>query len=59
MGMKHIVVGHTSMKTVLSHFDGLIYSVDSSMKKGKYEEILIWENNKFFRDTLDRKRIKI
>ncbi|AXT53272.1 metallophosphoesterase [Aquimarina sp. BL5] len=59
IGMKHIVVGHTSMKRVLSHFDGLIYSVDSNLKKGEYGEILIWENNKFYRGTLDGKRIEI
>ncbi|WP_282080288.1 metallophosphoesterase [Aquimarina algiphila] len=59
MGMKHIVVGHTSMKRVLSHFDGLIYSVDSSMKKGKYAELLIWEDDQFFRGTLTGELTKI
>lgn len=52
MGMKHIVVGHTSMEEVTSHYDGLIYSVDSSMKKGENAEILIWEDNTFFKSTL-------
>ncbi len=52
LNKKHIVVGHTSMKKVKSHFDGLIFSVDSSIKKGEYGEILIWENDQFFRGTL-------
>lgn len=52
MEMKTIVVGHTSMKRVMSHFDGLIYSVDSSIKKGEYGEILFWEKGQFLRGTL-------
>ena len=59
MGIKHIVVGHTSMKKVLSHFGGLIYSVDSSMKNGKYAEILIWENDNFFRGDLKGYLVRI
>ncbi len=57
--MKHIVVGHTSMKQVLSHFDGLIYSVDSSMKNGKYAEMLFWDNGTFYRGDLQGNRIKL
>ncbi len=59
MGMKHIVVGHTSFEKVLSHFDGLIYSVDSSMKKGKYAEVLFWENGIFYRGDLKGKRTNL
>lgn len=57
LNKKHIVVGHTSMKEVRSHFDGLIFSVDSSIKKGEYGEILIWENDHFFRGTLSGEKI--
>ncbi|MEP0350680.1 MAG: metallophosphoesterase [Reichenbachiella sp.] len=57
MQVKNIVVGHTSMESVMSHYDGLIYSVDSSIKKGKYGEILFWENGRFFKGQLDGNRI--
>lgn len=53
MGMKHIVVGHTSMDQVMLHYDGLIYSVDSSIKKGEKGEILFWEDGIFYRGQLD------
>lgn len=52
MGVSAVVVGHTSYKEVRQHFDGLIYSVDSSIKNGKYGEILMWEAGEFFRGTL-------
>lgn len=52
MNVSAIVVGHTSYDSVLQHYDGRIYSVDSSIKKGEYGEILIWEKNEFFRGTL-------
>ncbi len=59
MEVKHIVVGHTSMEEVMSHFDGLIFSVDSSIKNGESGEILIWENNRFFRGTILGKRMEL
>lgn len=57
LNKKHIVVGHTSMHEVLSHFDGLIYSVDSSMKHGESAEILMWEDGSFFKGTLSGLKI--
>ncbi|MEP1094085.1 MAG: metallophosphoesterase [Cyclobacteriaceae bacterium] len=52
MDLNAIVVGHTSYDQVLKHYDGLIYSVDSSIKKGQYGELLIWQGEEFFRGTL-------
>jgi len=49
---EHIVVGHCSNKEVVSLYDHKIFGVDSSIKKGKYGEILIIKNNKFYRKTL-------
>ncbi|TRX59560.1 metallophosphoesterase [Fulvivirga sp. M361] len=57
LNKKHIVVGHTSMKKVKSHFDGTIFSVDSSIKKGEKGEILIWENDQFYRGLLSGERV--
>lgn len=54
----HIIVGHCSNDEVVSLFDNKIFGVDSSIKKGKYGEILFIKNNKYFRGTLDGKKIK-
>ena len=51
----HIVVGHTSNKEVVQLYDNKIIGVDSSIKKGKYGELLIIKNKRFFRRTLDGK----
>ena len=47
----HIVVGHTSQDQVVQLFDNKIFGVDSSIKRGKSGELLIINNNKFFRGT--------
>lgn len=48
-----IVVGHTSQKKIETLFNGKIYAIDSSIKRGAYGEILFIEKNKVFRGTLD------
>lgn len=55
---KHIVVGHCSNKEVVQLFDHKIYGVDSSLKKGKYGELLLIKKNKYLRKTLQGKRKK-
>ncbi len=54
---KHIVVGHCSNETVVSLFDNKIFGVDSSIKKGRYGEVLFLLGNEFFRGTKDGKKI--
>jgi len=54
----HIVVGHCSNETVVELYDGKIYGVDSSIKLGKYGELLFIENNKYYRGTKDGKRLE-
>ena len=49
----HIVVGHTSNKKVVQFYDNKIIGIDSSIKKGKYGELLIIKNKRFFRRTLE------
>ena len=53
---EHIIVGHCSNEEVVQLFDGKIYGVDSSIKKGKYGEILFIENNQYSRGMLDGQR---
>jgi hypothetical protein len=52
---EHIVVGHCSNEEVVSLFGNKIFGVDSSIKNGKYGEILIIRNNKYVRKTLNGK----
>ena len=54
---KHIVVGHCSNETVVELYDGKVYGVDSSIKKGEYGELLLIENKKYYRGTKDGERI--
>jgi hypothetical protein len=50
---KHIIVGHTSQEEVVKMYDGRIYAVDTSLKRGVYGEILIIEDGVFKRFTLE------
>jgi len=43
----HIVVGHTSMESIVSLFEDKIIFIDSSIKFGKKGEILFWEEGLF------------
>lgn len=52
-GADQIVVGHTSMDDVYSHHDGLVYSVDSSIKKGKSGAVLHFIDGRYLRSGLD------
>ncbi|MFK7982265.1 MAG: metallophosphoesterase [Saprospiraceae bacterium] len=54
---KHIVVGHCSNETVVELYDGKVYGVDSSIKKGEYGELLLIEDKKYYRGTKDGERI--
>jgi len=54
---KHIVVGHCSNETVVELYDGKVYGVDSSIKLGKYGELLLIEDKKYYRGTKDGERI--
>lgn len=54
---KHIVVGHCSNETVVELYDGKVYGVDSSIKLGKYGELLLIEGKKYYRGTKSGERI--
>jgi hypothetical protein len=55
----HIVVGHTSNNEVVQLYNNKVFGVDSSIKKGKYGEVLIIENKRFFRGTLNGELIEL
>ena len=60
--VKHLVVGHTSQQQIETRYQGRVIAIDSSIKRGKYGEILIIEkpgsNNesKMWRGTLTGER---
>lgn len=55
----HLVVGHTSQKQVETRYQGRVIAIDSSIKKGKYGEILLVEGKAMWRGTLSGKRIPL
>lgn len=57
--IKHIIVGHTSMKTVQSHHQGRVIAIDSSIKRGQYGELLLIKGKKMWRATLEGKKIRL
>ncbi|SED17442.1 Calcineurin-like phosphoesterase [Tenacibaculum sp. MAR_2009_124] len=55
----HIVVGHCSNKEVVQLYNHKIFGVDSSIKRGKYGEVLFIKNGKkFSKGTLKGKKKK-
>ncbi|GAB2927871.1 metallophosphoesterase [Rheinheimera gaetbuli] len=57
LNVRRIVVGHTSMDGVYSHFDGRVISVDSNIKLGKSGEILLWQAGALWRGTLSGQQL--
>lgn len=58
-GIKHIVVGHTSQTHIQSRYDGKVIAIDSSIKNGKYGEILLIEKNSMIRGTQKGNKLPI
>lgn len=56
--VKHLVVGHTSQQQIETRYQGRVIAIDSSIKRGKYGEILLiekannGEGNKMWRGSL-------
>jgi len=55
--VKHIIVGHTSQKHIETRFEGKVIAIDSSMKKGKYGEILFIEKDQKWRGSLSGEKL--
>ena len=49
---EHIIVGHSSNHEVVQLYNNKIFGVDSSIKMGKYGELLIIANNEYYRGVL-------
>ena len=56
---KKIIVGHTSMPQIISLHDNKIFLIDSSIKFGNSGEILMYENDSFYRGLLSGEKILI
>ena len=54
---KHMIVGHCSNKEVVQLFNHKVYGVDSSLKNGKYGELLLIKRRRYQRRTLQGKRV--
>lgn len=54
----HIVVGHCSHNEIVQLYNNKVFGVDSSIKKGKYGEVLFITKRGFFKGTLNGKLIK-
>ena len=53
LNSKHIVVGHSSNEEIVGLYNNKIFGVDSSIKLGKYGELLFVINDRFYRGKLD------
>ncbi len=51
--VNHIVVGHSSMPEIISKFKNRLFLIDCSIKLGESGELLIWEDDNFFRGKMD------
>ncbi|HEX7991599.1 MAG TPA: metallophosphoesterase [Stenotrophomonas sp.] len=59
LGLKRIVVGHTSMPHVSSFHGDRIIAIDSSIKNGENGELLFIEDGKLSRGLLDGSRVSL
>lgn len=57
LNVSRIVVGHTSMEGVFSHFNGRVISVDSNIKRGKSGELFLWNKGNLSRGTLSGEQL--
>lgn len=57
--VNHVIVGHTSHEAILPLFNNRIIGVDSSIKFGKSGEILIREQDQFYRGSIFGERSKL
>lgn len=51
-GVKRIVVGHTTLSGVFSHYDGRVINTDTDIQTGAGGELFIWTDGKLARGTM-------
>ena len=57
--VKRVVVGHTTMSGVFSHYDGRVISVDTAIQKGIGGELLIWNEGQLARGSFQGARMPV
>ncbi|NQZ83002.1 MAG: metallophosphoesterase [Colwellia sp.] len=57
--VEHLIVGHTSQKQVETRHQGRVIAIDSSIKDGKYGEILLIDGNKKWRGSLSGEKLAL
>lgn len=57
--VNHVIVGHTSLINIISIYNRKILGVDSNIKMGDYGEVLIYEDNRFYRGTINGNLIQL
>jgi hypothetical protein len=55
----YLVVGHTSQKQVETRHQGKVIAIDSSIKKGKYGELLFVDGDKQWRGSLTGEKLPL
>ena len=57
--VNHIIVGHTTQKEVTPLYDKRVFATDTGIKQGNEGESLLWNKGKFYRATVEGKKIRI
>ena len=57
--VSRIVVGHTTMSGVLSHYQGKVISIDADLRGGKLGEVLLIQDGQLTRGTLSGERLRV
>lgn len=52
-----VVVGHTESDSLMSHYDGLVYSIDVPAEELRSLQALFWENGVFYRVKSDGEKV--
>ena len=58
-GVKRIVVGHTTMSGVFSHYAGRVISVDTNIQKGVSGELFMWQEGKLTRGSIQGEQMPL
>jgi hypothetical protein len=58
-GVSKFIVGHTSQPTIETRLNAQVIAIDSSIKNGVNGELLLIENNRFYRGLQNGKKIKL
>jgi hypothetical protein len=58
-GVARIVVGHTTQDRIRAWYDGRVIAIDAGIKHGIDGELLIREDGRFWRGTIDGRRLPL